>query len=316
MLYPRIFSERLLHKNRHVIVYEGDVSMRDVTVAVNTEDVLGEVPVWDLATGSLWWTDVFRPAIHRLNAASGEVDSWTPPDKVHSFALREAGGLIIAGRQGFALWNPETKDHTPLGDPRDDPKGTLLNDGRADRQGRFWVGTMDKMLERPSGSLYCLDADGTNRMAADGITLFNGVAFSPKGDVLYFTDSLTKHIFAYDLNTETGALANKRIFANTKALPGIPDGATVDAEGHLWSARFDGSRVLRHTPDGNVADEIKLPVSRVTSCALGGPNLKTLYITTALFRLTERQRATQPLAGALFRVEVDVPGVPEPSYRG
>jgi len=290
--------------------------MRDATVAANTKDVLGEVPVWDPARCCLWWTDVFRPAIHRLDVASGEVKSWTPPDKVHSFALREAGGLVIAGRQGLALWDPETDKHTPLGDPREDPKGTLLNDGRADRQGRFWVGTMDKMLKRPSGTLYRLEPNGTIQAAADGITLSNGVAFSPKGDVLYFTDSLTKNIFAYDLDANTGALANKRVFADTKALPGIPDGATVDAEGHLWSARFDGSRVLRHTPDGGVAEEIKLPVSRVTSCALGGPKLKTLYITTAFFRLTEEQRATESLAGALFAVEVNVPGVPEPRYRG
>lgn len=287
-----------------------------VTVAANTEDVLGEVPVWDSTQGFLWWTDVFRPAIHRIDAASGKVESWTPPDKVHSFALRAMGGLVIAGRQGFALWDPETGNHTPLGDPRNDPEGTLLNDGRTDRQGRFWAGTMDKMLERPSGALYRLDADGTSQAAVDGITLTNGIAFSPKGDVLYFTDSPTKNIFAYDLDANTGALTNKRIFAKTKALPGIPDGATVDAEGHLWSARFDGSRVLRHTPDGDVADEIELPVSRVTSCALGGPDLKTLYITSAFFRLTEEQRATQPLAGALFAVEVDVPGVPEPRYRG
>ncbi len=290
--------------------------MSEVTVAANTEDVLGEVPVWDSAQGYLWWTDVFRPAIHRLDATSREVESWTPPDKVHSFALREAGGLVIAGRQGFALWDPETDKHTLLGDPRSDPESTLLNDGRADRQGRFWAGTMDKMLERPSGALYRLDADGTSQAAADGITLSNGVAFSPKGNVLYFADSLTKNIFAYDLDADTGALANKRVFAETKAFPGIPDGATVDAEGHLWSARFDGSCVLRHTPDGDVAEQIELPVSRVTSCALGGPCLKTLYITTAFFRLTEEQRATEPLAGALFAVEVDVPGVPEPRYCG
>ena len=290
--------------------------MREVKVAANTEDVLGEVPVWDADNGQLWWTDVFRPAIHRLDAASGNVESWTPPDKVHSFALREAGGLVIAGRKGFALWDPESGSHTPLHDPRDDPEGTMLNDGRADRQGRFWAGTMDKMLERPSGMLYRLDADGTSHAAADGITLSNGVAFSPDGGILYLADSLTKNIYAYDLDADTGALANKRIFAETAKLPGIPDGATVDAEGFLWSARFDGSRVVRHAPDGSVADEIELPVSRVTSCALGGPGLKTLYITTAFFRLTEEQRAKQPLAGALVAVEVDVPGVAEPRYRG
>ena len=290
--------------------------MSDVVVAANMEDVLGEVPVWDANAQCLWWTDVFRPAIHRLDAASGEVDSWTPPDKVHSFALRQNDGLVIAGRKGFARYDPVSGAYELLHDPRGENDGTMLNDGRADRQGRFWAGTMDKMLKAPTGHLYRLDADGTSHAEADNITLSNGVAFSPDGGTLYFADSLLKTIFAYDLAADSGALANKRVFAETSAVPGIPDGATVDAEGHLWSARFDGNRVVRYAPDGSVVQEIELPVSRVTSCALGGPDLKTLYITSAFFRLTDEQRAKQPLAGALFAVQVDVPGVPEPRYKG
>jgi sugar lactone lactonase YvrE len=295
---------------------EEDMSMSDVRVAANTEDVLGEVPVWDADAGCLWWTDVFRPAIHRLDVASGEVKSWTPPDKVHSFALRQQGGLVIAGRKGFALYDPQSGKHEPLHDPREDKEGTLLNDGRADRQGRFWAGSMDKMLKCPSGQLFRLDADGSSHAAADGITLSNGVAFSPDGGTLYCADSVPRNIYAYDLEAESGTLSNKRLFAETGSMPGVPDGATVDAEGFLWSARFDGSRVLRYAPDGSIAGEIELPVSRVTSCALGGPDLKTLYITSAFFRLSEEQRAKQPLAGALFAVEVEVPGVVEPRYRG
>ena len=150
-----------------------------VSVAANTKDVLGEVPIWDSDKACLWWTDVFRPAIHRLDVVSGKVDSWTPPDKVHSFALRESGGLVIAGRKGFALYDPESGAYEPLHDPRADREGTLLNDGRADRQGRFWAGTMDKMLKRPSGHLYRLNSNHKSYAAADGITLSNGVAFSP-----------------------------------------------------------------------------------------------------------------------------------------
>lgn len=287
-----------------------------VTCVAETEDVLGEVPVWDANASCLWWTDVFRPAIHRLDAASGKVDSWTPPDKVHSFALREKGGLVIAGRKGFALYDPEQGSYELLHDPRGDDDGTMLNDGRADRQGRFWAGTMDKMLQRPAGHLYRLDANHQSIAAADGITLANGVAVSPDGATLYCADSTPKLIYAYDLDGQSGALSNKRVFADTSALPGIPDGATVDAEGFLWSARFDGGRVLRHALDGSVVQEITLPVSRVTSCALGGPDLKILYMTSAFFRLTDEQRAQQPQAGALFAVQVDVPGVPEPRYKG
>jgi len=175
---------------------------------------------------------------------------------------------------------------------------------------------MDKMLKRPSGHLYRLDTNHKSYAAADGITLSNGVAFSPDGRTLYCADSLLKKLYAYDLEPETGALSKRRVFAKSAAVPGIPDGATVDSEGHLWSARFDGGRVLRHAPNGRVVGEILLPASRVTSCALGGPDLKTLYVTSAFFRLTKKQRVAEPLAGALFAVEVDVPGLPEPYYRG
>ncbi|MBT3929056.1 MAG: SMP-30/gluconolactonase/LRE family protein, partial [Rhodospirillaceae bacterium] len=178
--------------------------MSDVVVAANMEDVLGEVPVWDANAQCLWWTDVFRPAIHRLDAASGEVESWTPPDKVHSFALRQNDGLVIAGRKGFARYDPVSGAYELLHDPRGENDGTMLNDGRADRQGRFWAGTMDKMLKAPTGHLYRLDADGTSHAEADNITLSNGVAFSPDGGTLYFADSLLKTIFAYDLAADSG----------------------------------------------------------------------------------------------------------------
>ena len=151
---------------------------------------------------------------------------------------------------------------------------------------------------------------------AHDITLTNGVAVSPDGRTLYLADSIPRTIFAYDLDPETGAITGKRIFATTEDRPGVPDGATVDSEGHVWSAQFDAGLVVRYAPDGCVVREIPFPVTRVTSCVLGGPALTTLYVTSASFRLSDEERRAQPLAGAVFAVEVDVPGVPEARYAG
>lgn len=287
-----------------------------IRCVASTNDVLGEVPIWDEREQALYWIDAFRPAIHRLAARSGEVTTWTPPEKLGSFALREGGGMVLAARSGLAFFDPETGTFEKLLDPEPDEDSTLLNDGRCDRRGRFWFGSMDKMLESASAQLFRLDADHSCHAMVRGITLTNGVAFSPDGRILYFADSTEQTIFACDIEPETGALKAKRVFATTEDLPGVPDGATVDAEGYLWSAQFDAGRVLRYAPDGRVVKEIAFPIERVTSCTLGGKNLSTLFVTSAFFRLTDEQRAAQPLAGSLFAVEVDVPGVPESRYAG
>ena len=288
----------------------------EIQIAAKTNDILGEVPIWDEQTSHLWWTDVFRPALHRLDVSNGHVATWVPPDKIHSFALRKKGGLLIAGRKGIAFYRPETDKYSLLSDPCSAAQNTMLNDGRTDRTGAFWVGSMDIEANKPIGKIFRMSGALNIQSMADSIVLANGLATSPDGRTLYYADSIPKIIYAFDLEPVSGMISNKRVFADTSNVPGIPDGATVDSEGCLWSARFDGARVIRYAPDGKVISEIMLPVSRVTSCTFGGDDLKTLYITSALFRLSDAQRALEPMAGCLFATKVSVAGLLDTKFEG
>jgi len=282
----------------------------------HTNDVLGECPIWCRETRALYWIDVFRPAIHRYTPASGEVRSWTPPQKLGSLALRRSGGFLLATRSGLALFDPETNAFEIIATPEADRPGNLINDGKCDRDGRFWVGSMDRMLEKPSGRLYRLDPDRSCRVMDDDILMFNGICFSPDDRVLYFADSSRHAIYAHDFDIDAGAIGPRRLFASTAGRPGVPDGATADAEGFVWSAQFDSGTLVRYAPDGRVDRIIEVPVSRVTSCAFGGDNLDVLYLTTATFRLPPERRAREPWAGGILALDVGMCGIPEPRFAG
>lgn len=288
--------------------------MAPITCVAHTADVLGEVPIWSLREQALYWIDAFKPAIHRFDPASGTVASWTPPVKLGSFALRAAGGMLLASRAGLGLYDPATGGFELLCNPEADRPNNLLNDGRCDRRGRFWVGSMDKMIEQPSARLYRFDADRACRVMAEDIFLSNGIAFSPDDRTLYMADSHHKTIYRYDFDLANGAIANRRVFATPAQ--GLPDGACVDREGFLWSAQFDAGQVVRYAPDGRLDRTIELPVSRPTACTFGGADLGTLFVTTARLRLSEAERAAQPDAGGLLAIEAGVTGLEEPMFAG
>jgi sugar lactone lactonase YvrE len=290
--------------------------MTEIACVAHTKDVLGEVPVWSAEEGALYWIDDFKPAVHRLRPATGEVTSWTPPEKLGSMALRAMGGLLLATRAGLAFYEPESGAFEVVCDPEPDLPDNLLNDGRCDRRGRFWVGSMDKPLANPTGRLHRIDSDLSVHTFEREVWVSNGIAFGPDDRVMYFADSHRRAIYAYDLDLDAGEVRNRRVFATVPEGEGVPDGATVDAEGFLWSARFDGGRVVRHAPDGRVDREVALPVSRPTSCMFGGPGLDVLYVTTATFRLPEERRMREPWAGGLLAVDVGVRGLPEPRFGG
>jgi L-arabinonolactonase len=281
-----------------------------------TADVLGEVPVWCAEEAALYWIDAMKPAIHRFVPRSGELASWTPPQKLGSFAVQRKGGLLLASRVGLAFFDPATGAFEVIATPEADRPNNILNDGRCDRRGRFWVGSMDKMLERNTGRLYRLDPDRACRIIDDDIWLFNGICWSPDDRVLYFADSHRRAIFACDFDLDDGAIRGRRLFASTEGKPGVPDGATVDEEGFMWSAQFDSGTLVRYAPNGEVARIVALPVSRVTSCVFGGERLDTLYVTTARFRLSEEKLRREPLAGGLLALDVGVRGLPEPPFGG
>lgn len=290
--------------------------MTAVESAARTGDILGEIPIWCTRTRRLVWADLFKPALHSLDPRSGEVASRPLPERIGSYALRADGGVLLAGRSGLSIHDPETGRTHPIHDPEGDRPDNILNDGRCDRRGRFWVASMNKRLESASGRLYRVDSDLTCRRVADGIWIPNSLAWSPDDSVMYFADSHTRALWAYDFDLADGSIGDRRPLADGTEAPGVPDGSTVDTEGYLWNARFGGGCVVRYAPDGRVDRIVDLPVAQPTACAFGGDGLDILYVTTATFRLDDAALAGQPRSGDLLALDVGARGLPEPAFAG
>ena len=288
-------------------------AVREVYAA---KDKLGEVPVWDVAEQALYWVDIEGRRLRRFDHTSGKVDEWIFPERICSFALRERGGLICALASGLIFFDPATGRIDCIARPEAHIPRNRFNEGKCDRQGRFWVGTMDDRLSEHTGALYRVDVDLTITQVETGIGISNSLAWSPDEKTFYFADTMDSAIHAYDFDRDTGAISRKRLFASTKGSAAAPDGSTIDAEGFLWNAQWDGWRLVRYAPDGKVDRIVDLPVQKPTSCMFGGPDLKTLYVTTAIWDLEGEALSRQPLAGSLLAIDVEVPGLPEPRFRG
>ena len=285
----------------------------NIACVAHTNDVLGEVPRWHPVERVLYWIDAFKPAVHRLDPARGTVESFRPAEKLGSFAPCAGGGLLIAGRNGLARYDPPSGRLERIVDPEAGGAVNILNDGRCDARGRFWVGSMSKTMERASGRLYRLDR-GRLDVLDENIWVSNGVCFSPDDKKMYFADSHVKTIFVYDFDLAAGTLGARRVFAAMGDQPGVPDGSSVDRDGFVWNAVFDAGCLVRYAPDGRVDRTVALPVSRPTACAFGGPDLAMLYVTTARFRLPPDRLAREPDAGGLLALDVGARGLPEPMY--
>lgn len=282
-------------------------------VRIGTQrDILGESPLWDERAACLWWVDIRQPAIRRLDPASGEVRSWPMPALIGSIALVDDGRLLVALPQQFALFDPRDGRLDAFVEPPPMPPEHRFNDGRCDRRGRFWVGSMHNLTRAPEGVLYCLEGREL-RAVRSGIRIPNSLAFSPDGRTMYFADSLRYELYRYDYDAERGAMGGEHVLARTTP-PGFPDGSTVDAEGFLWNAEFNAARLVRYAPDGRVDRVVPVPVPRPTCCAFGGPDLDVLYVTTASQQMTPEELEARPLAGALLAFDVGVRGLPEPRF--
>lgn len=275
-------------------------------------DILGESPLWDTRSMCLWWVDIRQPAIRRLDPDSGEVRTWPMPALVGCIALVDDGRLLVALPQQIALFDAADGSLTPFVEPPPMPPDHRFNDGRCDRQGRFWVGSMNNVTRAPEGVLYCLEGRAL-RAVRHGVCIPNSLAFSPDGGTLYFADSLRYELYSYPFDTATGTPGAERLIATTQP-PGFPDGSTVDAEGFLWNAEFNAARLVRYAPDGRVDRVVDMPVPRPTCCAFGGPDLRTLYVTTASQNMSPEELQAQPLAGALLALDVGVRGLPESRF--
>ena len=238
------------------------------------------------------------------------------PERLCALALREKAGMVIALASGFAFFDPASGAIERLAAPEAHLPSNRMNDGKCDRRGRFWAGTMDDRLTSPTASLYRLDPDLSCHRMEGGIGISNSLSWSPDNTTFYFADSLRKTIFAYDFDIDAGSIRNRRVFADCNDQEGTPDGSTIDAEGFLWNAHWDGWKLVRYAPDGRVDRIVPLPVQKPTSCMFGGPDLSTLYVTSAIWDLGAEALKGQPHAGGVFALDVGVRGLPEPRFAG
>ena len=289
--------------------------MTDVDCVLALGSKLGESPIWCERTARLYWVDSRGPALHRYDWHDRRHRSPKLPEVVGSIALCESGGLLAALRSGIYRCAEDGTLGARLAAPEPDKPENRFNDGRCDRRGRFWSGTMNDHERAATGSLWRLDTDLSCTAMRHDIIVPNSIAWSPDDRRMYFADTYREHILAFDYDADTGALANERLFAACPG-PGRPDGSAVDAEGCLWNAEYGGGRVVRYRPDGTIDRAIGLPVSQPTCCAFGGPALDHLFITTATQRLDAAALAAQPLAGGLFVARPGVVGLPEARFGG
>jgi L-arabinonolactonase len=279
---------------------------------------LGECPLWSPSEARLYWVDIDGRAIHRFDPATGIDEQRPAPGRPASLAMTDTTGRLlvaIEGRLAILEWEPgQWRDWIEL-----EPEGfgNRLNDGRCDPAGRFWVGSMfdPTSAGRRTGLLHRVEPDGRTATVRSGIGVSNGLAFAPDGRTMYFADTHSDTVWAYDYDMDTGEATNERVFLDFTQLPGRPDGACVDEDGCYWIACVFGWMVIRVTPTGTVDRRIPVPVEKPTMPEVGGHDLSTLFITTISVGSGQIDPA-QPDAGGLFAVETDVRGLPEPRFAG
>ena len=276
----------------------------------------GEGPVWDVRTETLYWVDLTGKRLHATDVASGTDRVIELGDLVCATAPRAAGGLVAALNKDIVVLDPETGATEPLARIESDRPANRCNDGKCGPGGRFWIGTMsrDGAVEG-AGGLYRVDPDGSVRQMLDGLTIANGMAWSSDGRTMYFIDTPTMEVWAFDFDADAGEITHRRSVVCVPAETGFPDGMTIDAQGMLWVAHWGSSRVYRWNPEtGERLAEIEVPTPHVSSCVFGGPNLDVLYIATSRLGFEEKALAEQPLAGGLFCAKPGVQGTPTDAF--
>lgn len=293
----------------------------DIACVSSSANDLGESPCWDGDAGRLYWIDAWRSEVHVLDPAGGTTRciAFAPAlgERPIGSIGRHAGDGLIAGVKG-GFWQLDAVNATArlLAEVEGDrPATNRLNDGKCDRAGRFWCASVNTDHRSPSGVLWRLEAGRPPVPMQDGLTVGNGIAFSPDDRAMYLADTFTRTVWRYDLDLASGALENRRPFIRTDHILGFVDGATVDADGCYWAALFRGGAVAQFDPDGRLVRHIRLPVSNPTMCAFGGPELDILYVTSASRFLDAAALRDQPLAGRLFAIGgLGVRGLPEPKF--
>ena len=286
-----------------------------IYLVADVKALLGEGPVWIAAEQALMWVDIMGRRLFRLD--DDGLKEWPTPVRVGSIAPRAGGGLIAGTDHGFyaITLDGAAPEFTPLFDPEADLPDNRFNDGKVDRAGRFWAGTMDDTERQARGALYRLDAVDSCTTIDTGYRVTNGPAFSPDGTILYHTDSGRRTIYRFPL-ADNGDVGERTIFAQFTGAEGHPDGMTVDSEGCLWVAFWDGWALRRFSPAGDMMTIVEVPVQRPTSVVFGGPSLDRLYVTSARIGLDDSALLVQPFAGALLMVEPGCKGLADRPFAG
>ena len=286
-----------------------------ISIAADTVDILGEAPMWHVEQQKLYWVDALRPAIRHLDYATGQIETFMMPADIGSFVFKRDGKLIGAMRTGFNLIDLELASVEPIVNPIARDPRLLLNDGKCDRRGRYWCGTVHSDFIGAQAELFRLDPDLTITRMDAGFIIGNGIAFSPDDTRMYFADSRAEIVWNYDFDLETGAIANRRPFFSTADIAGRVDGATCDIDGNYWCALVHGGAVGCISPAGRLVERIDIPALQPTMVSFGGPDLATLFVTSATNDLTGANREFWPDAGKVFAITgLGTRGLPEPLF--
>lgn len=286
-----------------------------IDLLVDCKTILGEGPVWDVQEQRLYWIDSLGCAIHRSDARGQQHRIWQLPCEIGSMTLRRSGGALLALRSGLHFFDFDEARLSLVAHPEKHQPQARLNDGKVDREGRFVVGSMDMGEETSIGSMYRFSPDLGLETLAEGFAISNGPCWSVDGATMYFADSAARAIYSYHYGR--GGVRDRKLFLDLAGFRGLPDGATVDAEGCLWFAEVFGGNIHRVTPDGRFIASIQLPVLKVTSLCFGGIDLDTLYVTSMARPPLPKYPEDGRLAGSLFSIAgIGVRGLPELRFAG
>ncbi len=278
---------------------------------VDAKCMLGESPVWDDRRNRLLWADIDGAAIHSFDFDSGETHKWSLPDRVGSFGLCESPWFVVALPDGVYLFDPEDGDLERLVDPEPERPTNRLNDGKVGPDGAFWVGSMDDRPEKePVAALYRVTAGRRADKVVDGLIISNGLAWSADGRTMFHSDSTAAWIDRHDFDPETGETSNRTRIAELTNEQGRPDGAAVDMNGDYWSCGVSAGVLNRFDRDGDILETIPLPVPRPTMCCFGGPDMKSLFITSLRVNVPQEVLDRHPWTGGILTMRTDVAGAP------
>lgn len=299
---------------RDVPIEEPDIA---ISCVVDDRALLGEGPIWSPRDDCLYWVDILTPSVHTFSPTEGKNESVKLGTMVSVALPRASGGLLLATPTGLKSFDPVNNQLTMFCHPEAGRPANRYNDGKCDRRGRLWIGSIDMATAANRGSLFRVDSDASWKKMDTGFTVANGMAWSPDDKSMYFVDSTRRTVYVYDFDIRSGELANRRALITLEPSDGVPDGITVDDKGCIWVAVWDAWRVSQYSPEGREMLRIRMPVPRPTSVCFGGPNLDVLYVTSASVRLTAELLEKAPQSGGLFAMQIPgVRGLPETPFLG